>query len=40
MKESVISWIEVAAWKIETRRPTMSPAIRNGAATSRVTFIA
>ena len=33
MNESVASWIEVAAWKIETSRPTTSPAIRNGPPT-------
>ncbi len=40
MNESVCSWIEVAAWKIETIRPTTSPASRNGADTSSVTVIA
>src|SRR5262245_64341240 len=40
MNESVCSWIEVAAWKIETSRPTTSPATRNGAETFSVTSIA
>ena len=30
MKESVISWIWVTAWKIETSRPTTSPTSRIG----------
>ena len=39
MNVSVCSWIDVTAWKIETSRPTVSPATRNGIETLRATVM-
>src|SRR5262249_26474761 len=39
-KVSVISWISVAAWRIDTARPTIRLAARNGSASSKPSSIA